>query len=417
MAQFKHYSLEKYRGPGSKHRCPNCGEKTWKPYVDESGTPFSEDFKDADPKIRELAETVGRCDNVRKCGWNYTPKQFFEETRTGVPKYREGYKPPPPPTTAKPLNFEYVRKSFRPYHSTFAQYLRDVAKFPKDRLDRVLQDYWVGATKSQRICYWMIDINGNCVDGKFMAYKPDGHRDHDQHPTWARKWLIQQELRQGRITRKQADELEDQLVPRPYFGTHLLADPRYKDKPVALVEGEKSCLICSTLYPRYLWIACGTNTFNIVKLLPVISQKRKLFIFPDVDPLDEWEQAAKELKYRNVVFMGEYIKENARTEKDDSGDINLRLWMENPWDIIDSNEPNATEPTMAQLSKPTVAQPTEEPEWTAEDEAKERLMEAEVVEQALGYDKPNEALRLLMFGLDLRLASGETITEPDYIGF
>ena len=418
MAQFKHYSLEKYRGPGSKHRCPNCGEKTWKPYVDESGTPFSEDFKDADPKIYELAQTVGRCDNVRKCGWNYTPKQFFEETRTGVPKYREGYKPLPPPTTAKPLNFEYVRKSFRPYHSTFAQYLRDVAKFPKDRLDRVLQDYWVGATKSQRICYWMIDINGNCVDGKFMAYK-GGHRDHDQHPTWARKQLIWQEHRQGRLTQKEVEELEDQLVPRPYFGTHLLADPRYKDKPVALVEGEKSCLICSILAPRFLWIACGTSSFDIVKLLPAISQKRKLFIFPDVDPLERWEEASKELKYRNVVFMGDFIRQQALTEKDDVGDIFLRLWMEGDgiMSIKDSNEPNPAEPTTAQLSKPTVAQLAEEPEWTAEDEAKERLMEVEVIEQALGYDKPNEALRLLMFGLDLRLASDQTITEPDYIGF
>ena len=416
MAQFKHYSLEKYRGPGSKHRCPNCGEKTWKPYVDENGTPFSEDFKDGDPKIRELAETVGRCDNVRKCGWNYTPKQFFEETRTGVPKHREGYKPPPPPQTAKPLNFEYVRKSFRPYHSTFAQYLRDVAKFPKDRLDRVLQDYWVGATKSQLICYWMIDYNGNCVDGKFMAYKPDGHRDHDIHPSWARKILIRQEQRQGRLTQKQVDELEDQLVPRPYFGTHLLADQRYRHKPVALVEGEKSCLVCSTLFPRFIWMACGGSGINIVKLLPAISQRRKLFIFPDVDQLDVWEAKVKELKYPNAVFMGDYTKKFKKTEKDDIGDINLRLWMEQPWEIIDSNEPNSAEPTTAQLSKPTVAQPTEEPEQTAEDEAKERLMEVEVIEQALGYDQPNEALRLLMFKLDLRLTS-EQITEPDYIGF
>ena len=413
MAQFKHYSLEKYRGPGSKHRCPNCGEKTWKPYVDESGTPFSEDFKDADPKIRELAETVGRCDNVRKCGWNYTPKQFFEETRTGVPKYREGFRPPPPPTTAKPLNFEYVRKSFRPYHSTFAQYLRDVAKFPKDRLDRVLQDYWVGATKSQRICYWMIDINGNCVDGKFMAYKPDGHRDHDQHPTWARKQLINQEHRQGRLTQKEVEELEDQLVPRPYFGTHLLADPRYKDKPVALVEGEKSCLICSLVIPRYLWIACGTSNFNIAKLLPVVSQKRKLFIFPDLDQVENWRAATEELKYTNTVFMGDFTKEQARTEKDDMGDISLNLWLSGE---INQLPPNSAEPTTAQLSKPTVAQPTEEPEWTAEDEVKERLMEVEVVEQALGYDEPNEALRMLMFGLDLQLTS-EQITEPDYMGF
>ena len=84
--------------------------------------------------------------------------------------------------------------------------------------------------------------------------------------------------------------------------------------------------------------------------------------------------------------------------------------------IKDSNEPNSAEPTTAQLSKPTVAQPSEEPEWTAEDEAKGRLMEVEVIEQALGYDEPNEALRMLMFKLDLRLTS-EEITEPDYIGF
>ena len=111
--------------------------------------------------------------------------------------------------------------------------------------------------------------------------------------------------------------------------------------------------------------------------------------------------------------MGDFIRQQALTEKDDVGDIFLRLWMEGDgiMSIKDSNDPNPAEPT--------TAQPTEEPEseWTAEDEAKERLMEAEVVEQALGYDKPNEALRLLMFGLDLRLASDQTITEPDYIGF
>ena len=417
MEQFKRYSLAKYRGPSSKSKCPHCGEKTFKPYVDESGIPFSEDFRGADPKIYELAQTVGRCDNIRKCGWNYTPKQFFEETRSGVPKHREGYKPPPPPQTAKPLNFELVRKSFIPYHSTFAQFLRDVAKFPKDRLDQTLKDYWVGSTKSQRICYWMIDYNGNCVDGKFMAYKPDGHRDHDIHPSWARKTLIRQEQRQGRLTQKQVDELEDQLVPRPYFGTHLLSDQRYRQKPVALVEGEKSCLICNTLFPRFLWMACGGSGINIVKLMPVISQRRKLFVFPDVDQLDVWEAKVKELKYPNAVFMGDYTKKYMKTEKDDIGDINLRLWMEKPWKIIDSNEPDSAEPTTAQLSKPTVAQPTEEPEWTAEDEAKERLMEVEVIEQALGYEEPCEPLRILFFRLDLKIQMEEEIADPDYIGF
>ena len=221
------------------------------------------------------------------------------------------------------------------------------------------------------------------------------------------------------MTQKEVEELEDQLVPRPYFGTHLLADPRYKDKPVALVEGEKSCLICSILAPRFLWIACGTSSFDIVKLLPAISQKRKLFIFPDVDPLERWEEASKELKYRNVVFMGDFIRQQALTDKDDVGDIFLRLWMEGDgiMSIKDSNEPKSAEPTTAQLSKPTVAQPSEEPEWTAEDEAKERLMEVEVIEQALGYEEPCEPLRILFFRLDLKIMMDEQITEPDYIGF
>ena len=143
---------------------------------------------------------------------------------------------------------------------------------------------------------------------------------------------------------------------------------------------------------------------NIARILPAITQKRKIFIFPDMDMLDKWKALAEGLKYPRIVWMGDYIKENASTDKDDVGDIVLRMWQEGG---LTAKESKPIEPP---------PEPPEEPEWTAEDEAKERLMEVEVVEQALGYDKPNEALRLLMFKLDLRLTS-EEITEPDYIGF
>ena len=114
---------------------------------------------------------------------------------------------------------------------------------------------------------------------------------------------------------------------------------------------------------------------------------------------------AEGLKYPRIVWMGDYIKENARTDKDDVGDIVLRMWQEGG--LIAKG---------SKTIEPPSPEPPETPEQTAEDEAKERLMEVEVIEQALGYDEPNEALRLLMFKLDLRLTS-ETITEPDYIGF
>lgn len=425
MAQmYKHYSLARYRGTSSKHKCPHCGQKTFKFYVDEDGIPFWEDFKDSDPDVRVLAEKVGRCDNERKCGWNYTPKQFFEETKSGVPRHHEGYKPPPPPPTAKPLKFEVVQKSFQPYRATFVQFLRDVVKLPKDRLDQTLKDYWVGASKSGRIAYWMIDSQGNCKDGKFMAYKPDGHRDHDQHPYWARKRLIQDYCKYGRISYQRRDELLDMEVIRPYFGEHLLADQRYKQKPVALVEGEKTCLICAVMYPRFLWMATGNNSFNQARLATVIFQRRKIYIFPDVDQVERWKRLAEELHYPNVVVKADYILSQAKSEKDDMGDIAMREWMEGADEgMIQSCADRAEIGKAEAMIEPTTAQAENEPTttqdetWTAEDEARYRLAEVEIVEKALGYEEPCEPLRLLMFGLDLQIASGEVITEPDYIGF
>ena len=427
MENYKHYALAKYRGPSSKHKCPNCGEKTWKPYVDESGQPFSEDFKDAEPGIRQLAETVGRCDNVRKCGWNYTPKQFFADTKTGVPKHREGYKPPQPPEAAKPLKFDLVKQSFRPYASTFGCYLRDLIlndNRPDElkrkmlaRLDEVMSDYWVGATRSHRICYWMIDIKGQCRDGKFMAYKSDGHRDHDRHPQWARNSIIRKLFDDKRITLEQKEKLLDQEVIRPYFGTHLLADERYKGLPVGLVEGEKSCLIaawaCRDVLPM-IWIACGMNTFNVSRLLPIIQQKRRLYIFPDYDQLDKWEEATKKLNYPKAFFMGKFLLKEQKNEKDDVGDIFLRWIVNGEFRLKGIDDPRGDmPPNVANDEQP---QPEETEEEKAEMQKALHLLQLQVAHERLGLTEPSVPLTMLFERLNLELID-DVKTEPDYIGF
>ena len=447
MEQFKHYALAKYRGPSSKQKCPNCGQKTWKPYVDESGTPFSADFQDASAEVRVLAEKVGRCDNVRKCGWNYTPKMFFEETRTGVPKHSGDFKPLPPPEAAKPLRFDLVRQSFKPYASTFCCFLRDlIRKSPysdadkqkvKERLDTVLKDYWVGATKSHRICYWMIDINGKCRDGKFMAYKEDGHRDHDQHPTWARNSVIRKLYADKRITLEQKERLLDQEVIRPYFGTHLLADERYKDYPVGLVEGEKSCLLAAWIFQGLIWIACGMNTFNVSRLLPIIQQKRRLYIFPDVDQMDKWEEATKRLNYPKAYFMGDFIRREMKSEKDDVGDIALRsILAGGHWTNIGDprarkkagtgqpdtdDEPrtaqkDGSQPCTAEVDETRTAETAESEEEKAEMRKAIRVLQLQVAHERLGLTEPNTALAMLFEKLDLELVE-DIQTEPDYMGF
>ena len=434
MTTYKQYSLARYTGPSTKRICPNCHQKTFKPYVDEWGVPFSNDFQSADESIRSLAETVGRCDNERKCGHHYTPKMFFQDTKTGVPQHREGYKPPPPPKRAKPLDFDLVRRSFKPYHSTFVQYLRDVAKFPAERLERVLQDYWVGASNNGWIAYWFINADGECVDGKFMCYKPDGHRNHDVWPFWARKKIITSYFKAGRISEAKKNELLDEWVPRGYFGEHLLSDPRYKDKPVAFVEGEKSCLICSIMYPRFLWMASGGNGINKARLQKAIFQRRKIYFFPDVDQVEKWRGKIAELGYKDVVFKDEYVLSQAQSEKDDIGDIALREWMSDSDESAieegktegDASGTVATLPTadavgtVAETSGKalgTVATVAEEPEWTEDDEKAYRQNQLELVFEILGIEAPHDGLTFLYERLDLEVVSEEIIDDPDYEGF
>lgn len=430
MTTYKQYSLAKYTGPSSKRICPHCHQKTFKPYVDEWGVPFSNDFQSADEHIRSLAEMVGRCDNERKCGHHYPPGEFFKETKTGVPQHREGYKPPPPQKRARPLDFSLVRKVFDPYGSVLVQFLRDTAHFPADRLDQTLKDYWVGSWQG-RIIYWQIDTDGQAIDGKFMAYNPDGHRKHDIHPFFARKRIITDYCKAGRITEQKKDELLSEFVLRPYFGEHLLSDPRFKDKPVAFVEGEKSCLICSIMYPRFLWMASGGNGINKARLHKAIFQRRKIYFFPDVDQVEKWRGKIAELGYSNVVFKDEYVLSQAQGEKDDIGDIALREWMsdsdesaieEGKTEVAEaSGEPLGTVATVATVEAlPTadaVGTVAEEPEWTEEDEKAYRQNQLDLVFEILGIE-PHEGLTSLYERLDLEVVSDELIIDdPDYEGF
>lgn len=414
MAQLKRYSLAKYRGVASKMICPGCGQRTWKPYVDEDGRPFSADFQNADPQIRALAERVGRCDNERKCGYNYPPREFFAETKAGVPQHSADWKKPEPPKTARPLSFELVRQSAYPYLSVFGKWLRDELRLPADKLDQVMKDYWVGATNDGRIIYWLIDIEGKCRDGKFMAYKNDGHRDHDKHPRWARKELINRYTAMGRITQKQRDGFLDELVIRRCFGEHLLADPRYKDKPVAIVEGEKSCLIASVVEPRFIWMACGGNGLNLNRLYPAMVQKRKIFIFPDMDMMPKWKEIMDSINYPKLVWMGEFILRYSASEKDDVGDVLLRVNQPNSAEV---DEPRTARTCTAE-DLPDVGKVIEEEtnEQKAEMQKALHVLQLQVAHEWLGLTEPSVPLTMLFERLDLELIDNVK-KEPDYIGF
>jgi hypothetical protein len=75
-----------------------------------------------------------------------------------------------------------------------------------------------------------------------------------------------------------------------FFGEHLLSLPENKNKPVCIVESEKTACICSEVIPEFLWLATGGK--NGVKWTDknvwTYLTGRNIILFPDVDAHQQW---------------------------------------------------------------------------------------------------------------------------------
>ena len=62
------YQLEKYRGRNTRHTCPRCGRKgVFTRYIDTENNNIY------------ISDIVGKCDRLDKCGYHYTPHQYFTD--------------------------------------------------------------------------------------------------------------------------------------------------------------------------------------------------------------------------------------------------------------------------------------------------------------------------------------------------
>lgn len=115
---------------------------------------------------------------------------------------------------------------------------------------------------------------------------------------------------------------EDWELTQCLFGEHLL--PLYPDKPVALVESEKTAVICSGLMPRFLWLATGGKQQINQEKFAVLG-KRKLTAFPDVDGFAEWTRRLHEIPGLNVTIADVLQKE--ATAQDFEDHIDIADWL------------------------------------------------------------------------------------------
>ena len=133
---------------------------------------------------------------------------------------------------------------------------------------RPLRDFVARAPTSRSAC-----------GGKIIPYNPaTGHRIKDDHfpPVM---WVH---------TKLKATHLlpPEWSLTQCLFGERLLHDK--VNANVALVESEKTAVICSLLLPEYIWLATGGKSQFNDRLM--VLKGRKVTAFPGIDGYDEWIQ-------------------------------------------------------------------------------------------------------------------------------
>ena len=112
----------------------------------------------------------------------------------------------------------------------------------------LVEKYRIGTTKDGYAVFYQFDIRDRCRAGKIIPYNPrTGHRIKDGSIP-AAMWV------HSRL--KALHQLpQDWTLSQCLFGEHLL--PLCPDLPVALVETEKTAVICSAVFPEFLWLSTG----------------------------------------------------------------------------------------------------------------------------------------------------------------
>ena len=299
------YKLQPYAGVQTRHTCPSCGRKRcFTRYIDENGD--------------TLNDNVGRCDHESSCGYHYSPSDYFRDHPDTIPResswlshpFQNPHKQPKPQRPFCTIPMSIVKQTIRPtIHSTLTQYLSTV--IDPLILESLIHEYKLGVTKDRSIIYYQIDTKNQCRTGKIMKYDPNtGHRLKDPDTPSRITWVHS-------ILKTRTQLPESWQLTQCLFGEHLLT--KYPDKKVALVESEKTAIICAALMPSYIWLATGGKTQLGDKLQ--VLKERDVIAFHDVDGFEEWKNKLSHIS-GIYIKVSDYLERNA-TKQDRQAHIDI----------------------------------------------------------------------------------------------
>ena len=315
------YQLEKYRGRGTRYNCPQCGRKyTFTRYIDtHNGNTY-------------VNERVGKCNRLDKCGYHYTPRQYFEdnpwlreERFSFIQKHRDFErmkieKTPPKPEPPKPAGRlpRWVMERTLWRDCDYKVWLR--ATFGEGVAQRIISDYYIGGgdaddptISATYAIFWQVDANNNVRTGKIMNYDPTtGKRikGKESYVGWVHS-----------LMRSEGVLPEGWNLVQCLYGEHLL-----KTRPtaiVALAEGPKTAHIGSALMPDMVWLAVDSMMgLSTERLRPL--KGREVILFPDQGKgFEEWTRRiapiAAEVGFRYSISA--FMESHATDNGEDIGDL------------------------------------------------------------------------------------------------
>ena len=325
MSIYKQPFLEPYNGRLSRYSCPRCKQnKTFTLYIDGNTN-------------KAIHRSVGRCNRENSCAYHYTPREYFRDNpenglsfslrshplsgKYNSEKDKNSILNPNFNIDNKSLNessdflfekketlIDYVPKKYMvnsaSYNSNFISFLSSY--FPKEKIECAMKEYALGATRNKSVIYWQIDINGNIRTGKIMQYNPQtGKRVKNR--AGSINWVHS-------ILKKRNPIFKNFNLCQCYFGEHLLR--LYPDKPVAIVEGEKTAVIGSMIYRDFIWLAAGSLNGLSVSKSEVLKDKY-VVLHPDAGCIDKWTRKMNEIK-RKVpaqLSVSDHIEKHATTKQ------------------------------------------------------------------------------------------------------
>lgn len=289
------FQLEKYRGSNSRFTCPNCRKsKQFVRYIDKFGEYLSPD--------------VGKCNRENNCGYHLKPKEFFQLNPTFSPKriMTSNRKPIVEKSQIKTfsrIDEVILKKTLRVYErNTFVRFLKQI--FPLKTVQYLIDCYRLGTWGNGACVFWQIDETHSIRSGKIISYDQAGHRNG--YLSWVHSELLK---------RKLVSEFE---LEQCLFGEHLVK-ANSKIQSVAIVESEKTAVICQAFWQNIIFLACGGLQNLTASRLQSVKDK-KILLFPDSDGFEKWKQKANDLSRKGFnVKMSDLIERMEDKEKKKEG--------------------------------------------------------------------------------------------------